>query len=145
MQTRNMQINAEWIDTKELKKKNYVKDFMWITTNWGKFFKSWKYQTTLLASWETCMQVKKLQLELDMEQWTGSKLGKEYIKAVHCHPAYLTYLQRTSCESQPGWNTSWNQDCREKYQQPQICRWNYPYGQKRRGTNEPLDKGERGE
>ena len=44
------------------------------------------------------MQVKKQQLELDMEQWTGSKLGKEYIKVVYCHPAYLTYLQRTSYE-----------------------------------------------
>ena len=44
------------------------------------------------ASWEICMQVKKQQLELDMEQWTGSNLGKEYIMAVYCHPAYLTYL-----------------------------------------------------
>ena len=48
------------------------------------------------------MQVKKQQLELDMEQWTGSKLGKEYLKAVYCHPAYLTYMQSTSCEV-PGW------------------------------------------
>ena len=54
--------------------------------------------TTLPASWETYMQVKKQQLELDMEQQTGSKSGKEYIKAVYCHPAYLTYLQSTSCE-----------------------------------------------
>ena len=44
------------------------------------------------------MQVKKQQLESDMEQWTGSKLGKEYVKAVYCHPAYLTYMQSTSCE-----------------------------------------------
>ena len=44
------------------------------------------------------MQVKKQQLELNMEQQTGSKLGKEYIKAVYCHPAYLTYMQSTSCE-----------------------------------------------
>ena len=44
------------------------------------------------------MQVKKQHLELDMEQWTGSKLGKESIKAVCCHPAYLTYMQSTSCE-----------------------------------------------
>ena len=42
---------------------------VWITTNWGKFLKRWKYQTTLLASWEICMQVKKQQLEPDMEQW----------------------------------------------------------------------------
>ena len=46
------------------------------------------------------MQVKKPQLELDMEQWTGSKLGKEYDKAVYCHPAYLTSMQSTSCEMQ---------------------------------------------
>ena len=45
---------------------------------------------------EVCMQVKKQQLEHDMEQQTGSKLGKEYIKAVYCHPAYLTYMQSTS-------------------------------------------------
>ena len=63
-----------------------------ITTNCGKLFKRWEYQTTLLASWEIYMQVKMQQLELDMEQWTGSKLGKEYIKAVYCHIAYLTYM-----------------------------------------------------
>ena len=50
------------------------------------------------ASWEIWMQVKKKQLELDMEQQTGFKLGKEYIKAVYCHPAYLTYMQSISCE-----------------------------------------------
>ena len=48
------------------------------------------------------MQVKKQQLELDLEQQTGSKLGKEYIKGVYCHPAYLTYMQSTSCK-RPGW------------------------------------------
>ena len=48
------------------------------------------------------MQVKKQQLELDMKQQTGSKLGREYIKAVYCHPAYLTHMQSTSCEM-PGW------------------------------------------
>ena len=48
------------------------------------------------------MQVKKPQLELDMEQWTGSKLVKEYVKTVHCHPAYLIYMQSTSCKM-PGW------------------------------------------
>ena len=49
---------------------------VWITTNCGKFWKRWEYQTTLPASWEIYMQVKKQQLELDMEKWTGSKLGK---------------------------------------------------------------------
>ena len=48
------------------------------------------------------MQVKKQQLEPDMKQQTGSRLGKEYVKAVYCHPAYLTYMQSTSCEM-PGW------------------------------------------
>ena len=53
---------------------------VWTTTNYEKFFKRWEYQTTLPASWEICMQVKKQQLELDMEKQTGSKSGKEYIK-----------------------------------------------------------------
>ena len=52
----------------------------------------------LPASWEICMQVKKQQLEVDMEQKTGSKLGKEYVKAVYCHPAWLTYKKSTSWE-----------------------------------------------
>ena len=54
-----------------------------------------EYQATWPASWEICMQVKKQQLELDMEQQTGSKLGKEYIKTVYCDPAYLTWMQST--------------------------------------------------
>ena len=60
---------------------------VWITTNCGKFWKRWEYQTKWPASWEICVQVKKQQLELDMEQQTGSKLGKEYVKA-----AYVTLL-----------------------------------------------------
>ena len=57
-----------------------------------------EYQTTSSASWEICMQVRKQQLELDMEQWTGSKLGKEYIKVIYCHLTYLTYMQNTAYE-----------------------------------------------
>ena len=71
---------------------------VWITANCGKFLNRSEYHTTLPASWETGMQVKKQPLELDMERQTGFKLGKEYIKAVYCHPAYLTYIQSTSCE-----------------------------------------------
>ena len=52
----------------------------------------------LPASWEICMQVKKQQLELDMEQQTGSKLEKQYIRALYCHCAYFTYMQSTSWE-----------------------------------------------
>ena len=62
---------------------------VWITTNCGKFLNRWEYQTTLPASWEICVWVKKQQLEPDMEQQTS----REYIKAVYCHPAYLTYMQ----------------------------------------------------
>ena len=82
---------------------------MWTTTNCGKFLKRWEYQTTWPVSWETCLQIKKQQLkkkkkkkkqqlELNMEQQTGSKQEKEYIKAVYCHPAYLTCMQSTSWE-----------------------------------------------
>ena len=59
---------------------------------------SWSVPLVLPASWETCTQVKKQQLEMDMEQQNGSKLWKEYVKAVYCHPAYLTYMQSTSRE-----------------------------------------------
>ena len=71
---------------------------VWITANYGKFFKRWEYQATWPASWEICIQVKKQQLKLDMEQQMDSKSGKEYIKTVYCHPAYLTYMQSTSWE-----------------------------------------------
>jgi len=100
-------INIYWITEKarEFQKNicfyfiDYSKAFaVWITTNCGKFFKRWKYQTTLPAFWEICMQVKEQQLEPNMEQWAGSKLGKENIKAVYCHPAYLTSMKSTSCE-----------------------------------------------
>ena len=94
---------------------------------------------------ETCMQVKKQQLELDMEQQTGFKLGKEYFKAVYCHPVYLTYLfmHSTACEM-PGW-------MKHKLESsllgemsiisdmqiiPPLCR-------NQRETKEPLDESER--
>ena len=59
-----------------------------------KFFNRWEYQSTLPISWKTNMVVKKQQVELDMEQQTGSKLKKEYGKAAYCHPACLTYMQK---------------------------------------------------
>ena len=65
-------------------------------------FKRWEYHLTCLLRQAipslTCVQVKNQQLEPDMEKQTGSKWGKEYVKAVYCHPAYLTYMQSTSCE-----------------------------------------------
>ena len=123
--TRDQIANIHWIIEKarEFQKNiyfcfiDYTKAFdCVITTNCGKFWKKWEYQTTLPASREICMQVKKQQLELDMEQQTGSKLGKEYVKAVYCHPAYLTYMQSTHVKCRAEWSTSWNQDCQEKYQ-----------------------------
>ena len=62
------------------------------------------------------MQVKKQQLELDKEQQTGSKSGKEYVKAVYCHPAYLTSMQSTSCEMPDWMKHKLESNCQEKYQ-----------------------------
>ena len=71
---------------------DYAKAFDCVDqTNW-KILKEMGYQTTLPASWEICTQVKKQHLEPDVKQQTGSKLGKEYVKAVYCHPVYLTYM-----------------------------------------------------
>ena len=95
---------------------------VWITKNCGKFLKRWKYQIILPVSQETCMQVKQQQLETNMEQWTGSKLGKVYAKAVYHHPTYLTSTQTASCEMLGWMNLKWDKDWQEKYHQHQICR-----------------------
>ena len=83
------------------------------------------------------MQVSKQHLELDMEKQTGSKLGKKYVKAVYCHPAYLTYAQSTTCnmhdEAQAG----------IKIVGRNINNFRYTYGRKQRRTKEPLDESER--
>ena len=102
--------NIRWITEKprEFQKNIYfcfidcAKAFAWMTTNYGKFFKTCEYQTTWPASWEIWMRVRKQQLELHLGQQTGSKSGKKYVKAVYCHPAYLTSMQSTSWET-PGW------------------------------------------
>ena len=73
-------------------------------TNRGKLLERGEYQIFLPVSWETCVRVKKQQLKPNMEQWTGSKLGKEYVKVVYCHSADLTYMQSISCEM-PAWMT----------------------------------------
>ena len=77
-----------------------------------------------------------------MEQQTSSKLGKEYVRAVHWHPAYLTYTQSTSWETQ-GWKKH-KLESRLPWEISIICRWHHPYGRKCR-TKEPLDESERGE
>ena len=86
------------------------------------------------------MQVKKQQLELDMEQWTGSKLGKEYVKAVYCHPAYLTYMQSTSWEM-PGWmKHKLESRLLEEISIISDMQMTPPLWQKEKGTKEPLDE-----
>ena len=99
--TREQIANIRWI-TEKAREFHFMTVLklltMWLTTNCGKFLKRWEYQTTLPVSVKICMQVKKQQLEPGMEQWTGSKLGKEYVKSVYCHSVYLTYMQSTSCE-----------------------------------------------
>ena len=94
---------------------------------------------------ETCMQLKKQWLEPDMQQWTGSNLGKEYIKAVYCHPAYLTYTQSTSCKMLDWMKHKLESRLPGGISKPQICRWHHPYGRKQRRTKEPLDESEKGE
>ena len=95
-------------------------------------------------SWEIYMQVRKQQLELDMEQQTGSKWEKEYVKAVYCHPAYLTYMQSTSW-GMLGWmKHKLESRLPGEISITRIGRWYHPYGRKRR-TKEPLAESERGE
>ena len=86
-----------------------------IATDCGTFLRRWDYHTNLPGSRETCMQVKKQQSESDIEQQTGPKLGKEYVKAVYRHCAYLTYMQSTSCEMLGWMKHKLNKGCREKY------------------------------
>ena len=73
---------------------------VWITKNYGKFLKRWVYQTTLLASWEPCMQVKKQQFELDMQQWIGFKIGKVvwqgYILSACLFNLYTEYIMQNA-------------------------------------------------
>ena len=108
--TRDQIANIHWIMEKarEFQKNiyfcliDYAKAFDCVAHNKLENSERWEYQTIWPASWEIYMQIRKQQLELNMEQQTGSKSGKEYIKAVYCHPLYLTYMQNTSWETL-GW------------------------------------------
>ena len=105
--TRQQIVNICWIIEKA---REFQKNIYFCFIDYTKVFdcvdhkKMWKILKEmgipdhLTASWEICMQVKKQPLEADMKQQTGSKLGKEYVKAVYCHPAYLTYMQSISWE-----------------------------------------------
>ena len=105
--TRDQIVNICWIIEKVRVPEKHLLLFNWLCQNlWlcgsqqtGKFLKRWEYQITWPASWEICVQVKKQQLELDMEQQTGSKSEPWFgTLTVYCHPAYLTYMQSTSCK-----------------------------------------------
>ena len=89
------------------------------------------------------MQVKKQQLELDMVQRIGSKLGKEYIKAVYCHPVYLTYIQSTSCEM-PRMKHKLETRLPGEILKTSDTQMTPPLWQKAK-RKEPLDESERGE
>ena len=152
--TRDQTANILWIieKTREFQKKTSTCALLtipkpltvWITTNCGKFWKRWEYQTTWPASWVICTQVKKQQLELDREQH-GFQIGKGVCRAVYSDSAYLTYLQSTSWEM-PGW-------MKHKLESRFLggvsitsdIQMTYPYGWKWRRTKEPLHESERGE
>ena len=91
------------------------------------------------------MQVKKQQLELDMEQWTGSKSGKEYVKAVYSHLGYLTYMQNTSCKMPGCMKHKLESRLLEEMSITSDTHMTPPYGRKGGETKDPLDESERGE
>ena len=116
---------------------------VWITINCGKFLQRWQYQTTWPASWEISVQVKKQDLELNMEQQNGSKLGKEYIKAVYCHLVYLTYMQSTSCKMPECMKHKLESSFLGEISIISDMQMAPPYVRKQR-TKEPLDESEGG-
>ena len=128
--TRSQTVNIHWIMEKarEFQKNiyfcfiDYAKDFDYIDHS-----KLWKIlQEMRLPDHLTCLLrklwIKKQQLELDMKQLTGSKLEKEYIKAVYCHPAYLTSMQSTSCKMLDWVNHMLETRSPGEISTPQICR-----------------------
>ena len=130
---------------------DYTKAFDYMDHN--KLWKILKEKgiSTLHVSWETCMQVKQQQLELDMGQWTTNNrhwnmaqnwernMSGLYIIILLIY--LICKVHHEKCQA--GWITNWNKDCWEKYQQPQICRWYHLNGRKQRVTKEPLDESEK--
>ena len=115
-----------------------------ITKNW-KILKEMGISEHLTCLLRNLYVVKKQQLEPDMEHWTDSKLGKECDRVVYCYLAYWIYMQSMLCKV-PGWiNHKPELRLPGETSKPQIWRWYHPYGKKWRGTEEPLDEGERGE
>ena len=130
---------------------DYAKAFDCVDHNkLGKFLKRWEYQTTFSASWETCMWVKKQQNQT--WNWTGSKLGKEYVKVV-CHCANFTYMQSTlctymqstSCEMPGGMKCKLESRLSGEISITSDMQMKPFWWQKEGGIKEPLDEGEKGE
>ena len=118
---------------------------VWITTYCGKFWKSWEYQTTWPASWEICMQIRKQQLELDMEQhWfqIGKGVHQSCILSLCLFNFYAGYIMRNAGmeEAQAGIKIA-----RRNINNLRYADDNHLYGRKWRGTKKPLDESERGE
>ena len=152
--TRDQIANIQWIIKKAREfQKKYLCLLYWLCQSlWlcgsqqtGKFWKRWEYQTTWSASWEICVPVKKQQLELDMEQKTDSKSGKEYVKAVYCHPAYLTYMQSTSWETLAWMKHKLESRLLGETSIASDMQMTPPSWQKQRRTKEPFDESDRGE
>ena len=113
---------------------------VWITTNCGKFVRRWKYQTTLPASLEICIQVKKQQLEQDVEQQTGSKLRKEYTRLNIVHPIYEEYIMWNAGldEAQAGIKIAEKNANNLRYADDATLK-----AESKEELKEPLDEGER--
>ena len=145
--------NIPWIieKTREFQKNicfiDYTKAFDCVNHNklW-KILKEMGILTTWPASWETCMKVKKQQLEQDMEQQTDSKSRKEYVKAIYCHPAYLTYMQNTSWETLGWMKQELETRLPGEISITSVMQMKPPLWQKvKKLTNQALDESERGE
>ena len=135
--TRDQIANIRWIiEKQESSRKTSISALLtmpnpltvWTTINCGKFWKRWEYQTTWPASWEICMQARKQQLELDMEN--------NLVPNRNCHPAYLTYMQHTSWETLAWMKHKLESRLPGERAITSDMQW--------RGTKEPLDKSERG-
>ena len=117
---------------------DYAKDFGCVDQNklW-KILQEMRIPDHLTCLWEICMQVMRQKLELDMEQQTCSKSGKEYVKAVYCHPAYLTYAEYIM------WNARLDEaqaeiEIARKSIKNLICRWHHTYGRSEEELKSPL-------
>ena len=116
-----------------------------ITTNYGKFLKRWEYQTPWPTSWEICMQLRNNSENQTWNKWLVQNRERSTARLyiVTLLIWFICRLHHVKCWT--GWSASWNQDCQEKYQWPQICRWYHSNGRKYKWTKDPLGEDERSE